>query len=70
MKTTQITVVDHELEEFKCLCFMNRLMENHLKVTVRVNLLELTMKIALLYIYFNINVHCIVILYTVGLYSH
>ena len=40
----EMDVIDHELEEFKRFCFMNKPLENHSKVIVRVNLSELTLK--------------------------
>ena len=40
----EMDVTDHELEEFKRFCFMRKPLENHQKVTVRVNLSELTLK--------------------------
>ena len=40
----EMDVTDHELEEFEHFCLMNKPLENHSKVTVRVNLSELTLK--------------------------
>ena len=40
----EMDVTDHELEEFERFCFINKPLENHSKVTVRVNLSELTLK--------------------------
>ena len=40
----EMDVIDHELEEFEHFCFMNKPLENHSKITVRVNLSELTLK--------------------------
>ena len=43
----EMDVADHELEEFKCfswLLFYEQAAGNHSKLSVRVNLLELTLK--------------------------
>ena len=44
MPRDEMDVINHELEEFKHFYFMNKPLENHPKVAVRVNLSELTLK--------------------------
>ena len=42
IKDNEEDITVHELEEFKHFCFMNKPLENYPKVTVRVNLFELS----------------------------